>query len=182
VRGVVARQRFLWLMLLAAIPASLAAVWGSPAGADDATDRKIADAALRESRELVARDLFGHYDLTELGVLRVEDLRGRVSAERDYGLVRVTLRFAARRNATRSASLSPAVFEQGPCSEWLYLHCGVPLGHVFDGKLEMLLAVDGDGAWRAVTPHWRSRRQYSLDGYLLLEGRDKDGYVLPPRP
>jgi hypothetical protein len=170
------------LRLLAAVLASLAAVWGSPVRADDVTDRKIADAALRESRDLVARDLFGHYDLTELEVVKVEDLRGRVSAERDYGLVRVTLRFAAKRNATRSPSLSPAVFEQGPCSGWLYLHCGVPLGHVFAGKLEVLLAVDGDGAWRAVSPHWRSRRQYSLDGYLLLEGRDKEGYVLPPRP
>jgi hypothetical protein len=182
VRRATARQRLSWLLPLAAILASLATVWVSPARADEATDRKIADAALRESRDLVARDLFGHYDLTELEVLRVEDLRGRVSAERDYGLVRITLRFAAKRNATRNPGQSPEVFEQGPCTGWLYLHCGVPLGHVFAGRLEVLLAVDPDGAWRAVSPHWRSRRQYSLDGYLLLEGRDKEGYVLPPRP
>ena len=60
-------------------------------------------------------------------------------------------------------------------------HCGVPVGHVFDGRLQLLLAVDRAGSWRAVSPHWRSRREYPLQGYLLLEGRDKEGYVLFPK-
>lgn len=109
------------------------------------------------------------------------DLRGRISSERDYGLVSVTLRFSARRNATRSPSLNPDLFEPGKCWGWLYLHCGVSLGHVFEGKLEAWLAVGRDGSWRAVSPHWRSRTQYSLDSYLLLEGREKEGYVLFPK-
>ena len=75
------------------------------------------------------------------------------------------------------------MFESGNvmCQGWLYLHCGVPIGHVFEGKLEVLLAIDGNGTWRAVSPHWRSRRLYSLHGYLLLEGREEEGYVLFPR-
>jgi len=65
---------------------------------------------------------------------------------------------------------------------WLHLHCGVPAGHVFEGKLEVLLTVDRDGSWRVVSPHWRSRRRYSLDGYLLLEGREKKGtWCLPSK-
>jgi hypothetical protein len=29
--------------------------------------------------------------------------------------------------------------------------------------------------------YWRSRIPYSLEGYLLLEGRDNEGYVLFPK-
>ncbi len=166
---------------LSAMFSSLWMACGPSALADESTDRKIAESALRETRETLSRELFGHYDITELRVLKSEDLRGRIASERDYGLVRVTLRFSATRNATRNPGLNPSVFEPGKCwGGWLYLHCGVPLGHVFEGKLEVLLAVDRDGSWRAVSPHWRSRRQYSLDGYLLLEGRQKEGYVLSP--
>lgn len=156
------------------------ACWSS-ALADDFTDQKIAESALRETRDTMSRELFGHYDITELQVLKIADLRGRIAPERDYGLVSATLRFSAKRNATRSPSLNPDLFEPGKCRGWLYLHCGVPLGHVFEGKVEVLLAVDRDGSWRAVSPHWRSRRQYPLDGYLLLDGREKDGYVLFPK-
>ena len=46
---------------------------------------------------------------------------------------------------------------------------------------EVLLAIDRDGSWRAVSPHWRSRREYALQGYLLLEGREMEGYVLFPK-
>lgn len=170
------------LRLVSAICLSLWTACCSAALADEYTDRKIAESALRETRDTISRELFGHYDIAELQVLKIEDLRGRIASDRDYGLVRVALKFSAIRNATRSPSLNPNVFEPGKCWGWLYLHCGVPLGHVFDGKLEVLLAVDKDGSWRAVSPHWRSRRQYSLDGYLLLEGREKEGYVLSPKP
>jgi hypothetical protein len=160
-------------------------VWAaavSPALAGDVGDPTIAESARREARDLIGRELFGHYDVTTLEVLTVEELRDRASLARDYGLVRVRVKFSAVRNATRSPSLSPRLFEPGQCSGWLYLHCGVPAGHVFEGTLEAVLAVDREGAWRVVSPHWRSRRRYSLDGYLLLDGREPEGYVLFPKP
>jgi hypothetical protein len=160
------------------------AVCCATAFADENTDKKITQSALRETRDIVSRELFGHYDLTTLAVLKIEELRGRVSLEHDYGLVKVALEFSARRNTTKHPTLNPDLFEPGNamCQGWLYLHCGVPTGHVFAGKVELLLAVDRDGSWRAVSPHWRARTQYPLHGYLLLEGRDKEGYVLFPRP
>ena len=42
-------------------------------------------------------------------------------------------------------------------------------------------ALDREGTWRAVSPHWRSRVQYSLHGYLRLDGRDQEGHVLFPK-
>jgi hypothetical protein len=32
-----------------------------------------------------------------------------------------------------------------------------------------------------VATHWRSRREYPPQGYLLLEGREAEGYVLFPK-
>jgi len=144
--------------------------------------RKITESALHETRDIISRELFGHYDLTDLAVLKIEDLQGRVSLAHDYGLVKVKLEFSAKRNTTKHPTLNPNMFEPGNamCQGWLYLHCGIPIGYVFEGKLELLLAVDRDGSWRAASPHWRSRRQYPLHGYLLLEGREKEGYVLFP--
>lgn len=155
---------------------------GSSALAEENTDRKITAAALRETRDIISRELFGHYDATTLAVLRIEHLPDRMSLGHDYGLVKVILEFWATRNTTKSPNLNPNVFEPGNamCQGWLYLHCGVPVGHVFEGKLQILLAVDRNGEWRAVSPNWRSRRQYSLDGYLVLDGRKKEGYVLFP--
>ncbi|MGH2360138.1 MAG: hypothetical protein ACRDGM_06300 [bacterium] len=144
------------------------------------SDKKITESALQETRDIISRELFGHYDIDNLEVLKIEASLGR---ERDYGLVKAILRFSTKRNATKHPTLNPNMFESGNvmCQGWLYLHCGVPLGHVFEGKLEVLLAVDRNGTWRAVSPHWRSRRLYSLHGYLLLEGREEEGYVLFPR-
>jgi len=163
---------------------SLWAVCCVSALADEGADKKITESALRENRDIIVRELFGHYDLTHLAVLKIEDLRGRVSLEHDYGLVKVTLEFSAKRNTTKHPTLNPKMFEPGHamCQGWLYLHCGVPAWHVFEGKLELLLAVDRDGAWKAVSPHWRSRRPYPLHGYLVLEGREQEGYVLFPKP
>jgi hypothetical protein len=162
---------------------SLWAAWGTVALADEQTDKNITESALRETRDIISRDLFGHYDLTTLALLKVEDFQGRVSLGHDYGLVKATLGFAATRNTTKHPTLNPNMFEPGNamCQGWLYLHCGVPPGHVFEGKLEILLAVGRDGSWRAVSPHWRSRTQYPLHGYLLLEGREQEGYVLFPK-
>jgi hypothetical protein len=159
------------------------AVCCASALADDDTDMNIAESALRETRDIISRELFGHYDLTSLSVVKLEGLQARVSLGHDYGLVRVALRFAATRNATKHPSLNPGMFDPGSamCQGWLYLHCGVPIGHVFEGTLDVLLAIDRDGSWRAVSPHWRSRREYPLQGYLVLEGREKEGYVLFPK-
>jgi hypothetical protein len=145
-------------------------------------DAEIADAALAETRDVLSRELFAHYDVVALRVLKIEDLRHAMRAERQYGLARATLEFSARRNHSRSPSFSPSMFEPGHpmCQGWLYLHCGVPAGHVFEGRLELLLALDRNGAWKAVSPHWQSRVQYPLHGYLLLEGRKMEGYVLFP--
>jgi hypothetical protein len=166
-----------WLLLAGLAACCLSAL------ADENTERKIAESALREMRGIISRGLFGHYDITELQVLKIEELRDVVSSKRDHGLASVRLKFAATRNATRSPNLNPAMFEPGSamCQDWLYLHCGVPPGHVFEGKLEVLLALGKDGAWRAVPPRSRSRSRYPLDGYLLLEGREKEGYVVFPK-
>jgi hypothetical protein len=161
-------------------------VWvmcGTMALADDGTDRRLTESALRETQDLMSRELFGHYDPVRLAGLRREDLRGQVSLGEDYGLVRVTVEFSAKRNATKHSALNPSMFEPGSamCQGWLYLHCGVPAGHVFEGTLELLMAIDREGSWRAVSPHWRSRTQHPLHGYLLLNGREEEGYVLFPR-
>jgi hypothetical protein len=162
---------------------SLFIVYCSSALADDDTDKQITASALREARDTISRELFGHYDITNLAVLKIEPLQDRIRLGHDYGLVTVTLTFATKRNTTKHPNLNPDMFEPGNamCQGWLYLHCGVSVGHVFDGNLQVLLAVDREGSWKAVSPHWRSRRQYSLDGYLLLEGRKKEGYVLFPK-
>lgn len=148
--------------------------------AQEGLHQKIAQAALREARAIFSGEMFGHYDLTKLEILKLEDLRGRIpSGEHDYGLVKVTLDFSAKRNKVRHAELNPKMFEpKSPmCQGTLYLHCKVPVGHVFDGRMELVLAADQGGSWRAVSPHWRSRRQYPLHGYLVLEGRKTKGYV-----
>lgn len=159
-------------------------VYCSSAFADSNTDRQITESAVRETRDIISRELFGHYDITNLVVLTIEPLPGRIGIEHDYGLVVVRLTFSTKRNATKHPNLNLDMFKPGSamCQGWLYLHCGVPAGHVFEGILQLLLAVDRDGTWRVVSPHWRSRREYPLHGYLLLEGREKEGYVLFPKP
>jgi hypothetical protein len=158
-------------------------VYCSSALAGDNTDKQIIESALRETRDIISRELFGHYDITNLAVVKIEALQGRIQLGHDYGLVTVTLTFAAKRNTTKHPNLNPDMFEPASamCQGWLYLHCGVPAGHVFDGTLRLLLAIDREGSWRAVSPHWRSRREYALHGYVLLEGREKEGYVLFPK-
>jgi hypothetical protein len=157
---------------------------GSAAGADDTTHRQLTESGLREGQEILASELFGHYDVTRLVVVGIEPLPSRAHLKHDYGLATVTLTFSTKRNATRHPALNPVMFESGSpmCKDWLYLHCGVPVGHVFEGHLLLLLAADRQGSWRAVSPHWRSRREYPLHGYLLLEGRAREGYVLFPTP
>jgi hypothetical protein len=154
--------------------------WTALAAAD--IDRQIILAALRETRDIISRELFGHYDVLSLKLLTIGPV-GDQAGDPDYGLVKATLQFSTRRNETRNPSLNREMFGPGSemCRDWLYLHCGVPTGHIFEGKMEILLAIDRNGAWRAVSPHWRSRTLYPLHGYLLFEGKDKEGYVLFPQ-
>lgn len=167
------------LRLLSLVLWGVGAVYCASALADDSADQRIINAGLWEGQDILSRELFGHYDIASLVVLKTEPLQSRSDPERDYGLVTITLAFSTKRNATRSPNLNPEMFEPGSamCQGWPYLHCGVPGGYVFDGALRLLLAVDRDGSWRAVSPHWRSRRTYPLDGYLLLEGLKKEGRI-----
>ena len=143
----------------------------------------LSENAEREARRILSQDLFGHYDIVSLQVLNVEGVGRQLG--RDYGLAKVTLEFSTRRNATQNPSLSPTAFEAGGCTPanvpaWFYLHCGVPTGHVFDGEMELLLVVEKSDRWTVVSPNWRTLLSYPLQGYLLLEGKPKEGYVLFP--
>lgn len=134
--------------------------------------------AEKEAREIISSTMFGHYDITSLKAEKAEGFSQQLG--RDYGLAKVTLSFSATRNSSRSPNLNSSLFEPGNCGGWLYLHCGVAQGHVFEGKLEILFALH-KRRWVAVPPKWRARSQYSLDGYLILENREKEGYVLFPK-
>jgi len=144
----------------------------------------LTENARREAGRIIAQDLHGHYDIVRLDVLNVEAMDRRLG--RDYGLAKVRLSFSTKRNSSRSPNLSPDAFEPGNCTparvpSWFYLHCGVPEGHVFAGKMELLLAVtDKPGVWTAVSPNWRTLLAYPLQGYLLLDGVPKEGYVVFP--
>ena len=76
-------------------------VYCSFALADETTDRQITESALRETRDIISRELFGHYDITNLVVLKIEPLQDRIHRGRDYGLVTVT-RDSRRREMPRS--------------------------------------------------------------------------------
>ena len=167
--------------------ATLLLCFGPMAGAQQFWSGEIktlSENAVREAGRIISQDLDGHYDIVSLQVLNVEGV-GR-QLERDYGLAKVTLEFSTRRNATRNPSLSPDAFEAGGCTPakvptWFYLHCGVPTGHVFDGEMELLLVVgEKPDRWTAVSPNWRTLLSYPLQGYLLLKGKQKEGYVLFP--
>jgi hypothetical protein len=45
-------------------------VYCSSALADDNTDKQITESALRETRDIISRELFGHYDITNLAVVK----------------------------------------------------------------------------------------------------------------
>ena len=145
--------------------------------------KTLSENADREARRIISQDLYGHYDIVSLQVLNVEAVGQQLG--RDYGLAKVTLEFSTQRNASRNPGLSPAAFEAGGCTPekvpaWFYLHCGVPAGHVFDGEMELLLVVEKADRWTAVSPNWRTLVSYPLQGYLILEGKQKEGYVWFP--
>ena len=161
---------------------TLWAIWETSALADEGADRKIAESALREAGEIISSELFGHYDLTHLAVLKSEEVPGCVSLGQDYGLVKATLEFSAKRNTTKHPTLNRSMFEPGSamCQDWLYLHCGVPVGHAFEGRLEVLLAVGRGGSWRAVSPI--GAQEYSIRStatYSWTDGKRKDMCCFP---
>jgi hypothetical protein len=97
--------------------------------ADEYTDNRITESALRETRDILSCELLGHYDITDLSVKRIEDLRGLGSLRHDYGLVKATLTFSTKRNTTKHPNLNRDMFEPGSgmCQGSLYLHRGVRL-------------------------------------------------------
>lgn len=72
----------------------------SSANASEYAQLKVAEYALQETRDILSRELFGHYDIIELEVLKISDRR--ILKEHDYGLVKITLRLSAKRNATQN--------------------------------------------------------------------------------
>ena len=56
-----------------------------------------------------------------------------------------------------------------------------PEGREYSGKIEVDMAYTADG-WKVLSKNVRNLREYVLSGYLLLEGKPKEGYVLPPNP
>jgi hypothetical protein len=79
----------------------------SSALADEYSDKKLAETAVRESKDILLREMFGHYDVTRLEVIKIEDARERNGLKHDYGLVKATVQFSAKRNATKSSALKP---------------------------------------------------------------------------
>jgi hypothetical protein len=137
-------------------------------------------AAESEIRELIHRELLGHYDIELVSLLEIKDHVGEWDGfQNGYGLKTVVARFAAVRNANWSRNLSRSVAEN--CGEVpsVYLLCQ-PTGHKFTGKVEVDLAFTKDG-WKILSRNYRNMRAFSLSNYLLLDGNPKDGYVLPPK-
>ena len=136
-----------------------------------------------EGQEIVASELFGHYDIASLVVEKIEPLQSRAHFAHDYGLATVTPAFSTKRNATRHPNLNPAMFELGSpmCRDWLYLHCGVPAGYVFEGHLELLLAADGQGMESRLAPVGGREGNILSTAICFSMGENGREYVVFPR-
>lgn len=142
---------------------------------DEARIKMLSAQAEREAKETILNGLFGHYDIVTLKVLKIEG----VALGRDYPVAKAILSFSTKRNTSRHPSLNRAMFEPGNCTstkvpEWFYLHCGVPTGYVFNGKLELLLVRTEGTEWRALSPNWRAIISSPLQGYLI----EKEGPIV----
>ena len=136
-------------------------------------------AAESEIQKLIYNELWGHYELELVSVLKINDRTAEWGGfQNGYGLKTVTARFVAVRNAEWSENLNRAV----ACdqAESVYLLCQ-PAGHEFAGKVEVDMAFTNDG-WKVLSRNYRNLREFVLANYLLLEEIPKEGYVLPPKP
>jgi hypothetical protein len=66
----------------------------------------------------------------------------------------------------------------------LYIYCGVPEGHIFEGEIELFAVMTSIGTaekgYALICSNCKRRSNYMLDGYLVLGDRKKEGYVWPP--
>jgi hypothetical protein len=76
---------------------ALSTAYASSAFANDDASKQIAEAAQREAREIISSELFGHYDVIDLAVLRIELEGRRPERPHDYGLATVTIAFSTKR-------------------------------------------------------------------------------------
>lgn len=148
----------------------------SPAAASD----NFASIAESEIREFVKLELWGHYDVESVSVLATKEHTAEWGGSRnDYGLKTVVAEFVAVRNGSWNEQLNRNLSENCDQAGSVYLLCQPP-GHRFTGKLEVDMAFTTDG-WKILSKNYKSRRAFVLSEYLLLEGRPKEGYVLPPK-
>ena len=140
----------------------------------------FAQMAESKIRELVKLELWGHYDVESVSVVATKDHTGEWGGLRnDYGLKTVVAQFEAVRNASWNEKLNRNLSKNCDQAGSVYLLCQPP-GHRFIGKLEVDMAFTTDG-WRILGKNYRSLREFVLSKYLVLEGRPKEGYVLPPK-
>jgi hypothetical protein len=133
-----------------------------------------------EIRALIHSELWEHYDIEMVSVLETKDHTAEWGGyQNGYGLKTVIARFVAVRNRTWSENLNRSIAENCDQFSSVYLLCQ-PAGHKFTGKLEVDMAFTKDG-WKILSRNFRNMREFSLSNYLLLEGKPKEGYVLPPK-
>ena len=143
------------------------------------TQDRFKPAAESEIQKLIYNELWGHYELELVSVLKINDRTAEWGGfQNGYGLKTVIARFVAVRNTEWSENLNRAV----ACdqAESVYLLCQ-PAGHELAGKVEVDMAFTNDG-WKVLSRNYRNLREFVLANYLLLEGIPKEGYVLPPNP
>lgn len=154
---------------------ALALVLLSPiALADDGREA----AAEKEITKLIDDGLLGHYEVELVSVLGIKDRTGEWGGFKNgYGLITVTARFVAVRNARWSEHLNRTLAAHCEEAGSVYVLCQ-PEGHEFSGNIEVDMAHTTDG-WKVLNRNSRNLREFVLSGYLLLEGRPEEGYVLP---
>ena len=137
------------------------------------------DDAEREIRGLINQELMGHYNVSNISILEVkEQSAGWDESYNYYGIRTVVASFLAIRNEEWHASLNRDVLADNCDKSSVWLLCR-PEGHRFEGKVKVDVVATVSG-WKILNRNFRNIREFVLSGYLLLEGRQKEGYVLSP--
>jgi hypothetical protein len=133
-----------------------------------------------EIRAFVSTELMGHYTVQDVTMLGTNDHTAEWGGfSNGYGLKTVTARFVAVRNDHWNKGLNRKIAENCDQAGNLYVLCQ-PTGHEFSGKIEVDMAFTEDG-WKVLSRNHRNLREFALSNYLLLDGKPKEGYVLPPK-
>ena len=157
-------------------------------------DRPSEETIKQSVRDLIKKALWYDYDIEKIQIETVEEYHDtlRTLFKEDYGLVKVIVSFTSKRNENKStytrddgkiSSLNLELYKNDAlCStlNHLYLHCGVKKGYIFEGKLKILMAPTSRG-WEILDPQWRTLTSIPLQGYLILDGKQKEGYVWFPK-